>query len=322
MDWDKLRVFQVVAELGSMSLAATRLSESAPTVSRKIDDLERSLGSKLLERSPRGVKLTKAGRQTLKHVEAMADAAFGIQSEITDFDQSAEGVVTLATGDGLGAHWIAPRLPEFHLANPKIELRLNVVSSSPDLLSGEADIAIQFNEPTKQELVSRRLGVLHYMFFASPDYLDTYGSPSSLFELHKHRILFHEGYVEQVERWAPQAKQFRELLDLSLVTNSGAIILSVCSNGGGIAVLPSYVCDLDSNLVPLSIPEVAPIRFWLTYTERIRRLSKGQLVIEWLRKTFDSRKHIWFRDTFFHPDVRDQYTASKPPTLAVQKSEA
>lgn len=318
MDWDKLRVFQVVAELGSMSSAATQMSESAPTISRKIDELERSLGCKLLERSPRGVKLTKAGNKTLKYVEAMADAAFGIESDIADFDQPAEGVVTLATGDGLGAHWIAPRLPAFHLANPKIELRLNVVSSPPDLLTREADISIQFNEPTKQELISRRLGVLHYMFFASPDYIDTYGSPSSMFELHKHRLLFHEGYVEQVERWAPQTKQFRELLDLSLVTNSGSIMLSVCSNGGGIAVLPSYVCDLDSNLIPLSIPEVAPIRFWLTYTERIRRLSRGQLVIDWLRETFDTRKHVWFRDTFYHPDARNQETANAPVPLAVR----
>jgi DNA-binding transcriptional LysR family regulator len=46
LDWDTLRVFRVVAELSSMSAAAVRLGESPPTISRKIDDLERNLGTR------------------------------------------------------------------------------------------------------------------------------------------------------------------------------------------------------------------------------------------------------------------------------------
>ena len=61
LDWDKLKVFSVVAELGSMNAAASRLKETAPTVSRKIDELERTLNARLLYRSPRGVSLTEAG---------------------------------------------------------------------------------------------------------------------------------------------------------------------------------------------------------------------------------------------------------------------
>ena len=305
IDWDKLKVFRIVAELGSMNAAAARLGESAPTISRKIDELERTLNAILLNRSPRGAHLTEAGKKAVRYVDAMADAADRVSAEVSDFDQQAEGRVTVATGDGIGAHWIAPRLPKFHLANPKIELRLRVVDKTPDLLNGEADIAIQFSEPAKHELVARRLGVLHYMFFASPEYLKAYGQPESMFDLSNHRLLFHEGYVQQVDRWAPKTSAFRELLDLALVTNSGAVMMAVCANGGGIAVLPSYVAHLNANLVPLNLAEVAPVQFWMTYTEKIRRLSRGQLVLEWLRQTFDPRTHECFRDTFVHPSSRD-----------------
>ena len=305
LDWDKLKVFRAVAELGSMNAAAGRLGESPPTVSRKIDELERTLNALLLERSPRGVRLTNAGKKVIRYADAMADAADGIKADVSDYGEPIGGTVTLATGDGLGAHWIAPRLPKFHANNPKIELRLHVVNETPDLLSGEADIAIQFNEPSKHELIARQLGVLHYMFFASPEYLNTYGEPSSMFELHKHRLIFHEGYIEQAERWAPKSKEFRDILDLALVTNSGAVMMAVCANGGGIAVLPSYVAELDENLIPLSLPEVAPIRFWLTYTERIRRLPRGQVAIAWLKQAFDRRIHHWFRETYIHPSKRD-----------------
>ncbi len=301
LDWDKLKIFRTVAELGSMNAAAACLGESPPTISRKIDELERSLNVLLLERSPRGVRLTDAGVKVIRYADAMADAADGIKADVADFGELAGGVVTLATGDGLGAHWIAPRLPKFHLNNPKIELRLRVVDDTPDLAGGEADIAIQFSEPAKQELIARQLGVLHYMFFAAPEYLDTYGQPSSMFELHKHRLIFHEGYIQQVDRWAPKSREFRDILDMALVTNSGAVMMAVCSNGGGIAVLPSYVAQLDENLVPLDLPEVAPIRFWLTYTEQIRRLPRGQIAIAWLKQAFDKKVHRWFRETFIHP---------------------
>ena len=302
LDWDKLKVFIVVAELGSMNAAASRLKETAPTVSRKIDDLERSLNARLLYRSPRGVTLTEAGKKALRYAEIMSDAADGLRSDVLDHDLPAEGPVTVCTGDGLAAHWIAPHLPDFHLQNPKIELRL-VTTDSPDaeLLNEKADVAIQFKEPSRPDIVSKRLGILHYVFFASPEYVQNFGQPTSVFDLHNHRCIIHSGYVNQMERWAPKAKEFRDLIDFALVTNSGSVMIEVCANGGGIALLPTYVHDLGKNIVPLNLPEVAPIRFWLTYTERARRIARAQIVIDWLRGLFDQRRHPWFRPSFVMP---------------------
>ncbi|MEO1189985.1 MAG: LysR substrate-binding domain-containing protein, partial [Pseudomonadota bacterium] len=219
-----------------------------------------------------------------------------------------EGPVTLCAGDGLAAHWIAPHLPDFHLQNPKIELRL-VTTDRPDtdLLNDKADIAVQFQEPGgRQDIVSKRLGILHYIFWASPDYVRTFGHPTSVFDLHEHRCIIHSGYVNQMERWAPKAKQFRDLIDFALVTNSGSVMLEVCANGGGIALMPTYVHDLQKNLVPLNLPEVAPIRFWLTYPERVRRLARAQIVIDWLRGLFNQRLTPWFKPNFVHPKSMDK----------------
>jgi len=303
LDWDKLKVFIVVAELGSMNAAASRLKETAPTVSRKIDELERTLNAQLLYRSPRGVTLTEAGRKAVRYAEIMSDAADGLRSDVLDHDVPAEGPVTLCAGDGLAAHWIAPHLADFHRQHPKIELRL-VTTDTPDrdLLNDEADIAIQFAEPGgRQDLVAKRLGILHYMFWASPDYVNTFGHPTSIYNLHEHRCIIHSGYVHQMERWAPKAKFIRDLIDFALVTNSGAVMLEVCANGGGVALMPTYVHDLGKNLVPLGLPEVAPIRFWLTYPERVRRLARAQIVTDWIRGLFNQRMTPWFKPNFVHP---------------------
>ena len=217
-------------------------------------------------------------------------------------DRDVEGRIVLATGDGLRPYWIAPRLPQFQAMNPKVQLRMRVVDRVPDLMEGEADIAIQFTEPKSPEIIGRKLGVLHYMSFASEAYLEEVGQlPNSLFEYYRYKTILHEGYVHQIKRWAPRVAELKKMIDYSLVTNSAAAMIEVCANGGGIAVLPSYLGEVDNRLQPLNLPEIAPIQFWLTYTERVRRLPQGQAVLDWLWTIFDERRIAWFRDAFVHP---------------------
>ena len=307
LDWDSLRVFRVVAELGSMTAAASSLGESTPTVSRKIDDLEKNLGGPLVVRTTRGVQLTALGTMVLSHVKTMEDAADAIRLDAGKQIEMAQGSIRLWMGDGLGTYWVAPRIPEFQSKHPKVRLILNISEQTPDLNNNEADIAIQFNEPSRSDVIARRLGVLHYMAFATQDYLTGRTIPKSLFELYAHRCILHSGYVQQIERWAPKTAEMKQMLDFALVTNSSVVMYEVCRNGGGISILPTYAAMVDPDLIPLDFGELAPIQFWLTYTERVRRSSSGQAVIDWLKSIFDPRTHVWFRETFVNPaDSREE----------------
>lgn len=302
LDWDTLRVFRVVAELSSMSGAAARLGESPPTISRKIDDLEDKLGAKVFVRSPRGVELTRAGKNVLAHVHKMADLAEALHRDTAGAGETVTGPITISTGDGLGPYWIAPRLFQFHRQHPRVQVRMTVSETTPDLHEEEADIAITFVQPRQQdELIAHKLGVQHYVGFASQKYLDEFGKPDSIFDYYKHRCILHTAYVNQVERWAPRMVELRKMVDFAFLTNSGTAIAESCAKGGGIGILPSYMSVIDPRLVPLELPELAPIRFWITYTERVRRLPQGKLVIDWLRKQFELPEAIWFADDFVHP---------------------
>ncbi len=314
LDWDSLRVFRVVAELGSMTAAATSLGESTPTVSRKIDELERRLGGDLFSRSTRGVQLTSMGSTVLRHAKIMEDAADAIRADVRAQVPMAEGLIRLQMGDGLGAYWVAPRLADFQKQHPKVRLHLIISDQTPDLHKDEADICIQFHEPQRSDVIARRLGVLHYMAFTTKAYLGKDHGPKSLFNLQDYQCIFHTGYVNQIERWAPKTADLKNMLDFAIVSNSGVVMLEACRRGGGIAILPTYVSEIEPDLVPLNLGELAPIQFWLTYTERVRRLQSGQAVIEWLKSIVDPRKHVWFRETFVNPlDVRK---AAKSDLLA------
>lgn len=291
-----------------MSAAAARLGESPPTISRKIDELERTLGTQLFVRSTRGVELTIMGKQVLARAETMAEAAELLHREASDGGEVVTGSVTIATGDGLGPYWIAPKLFEFHKLHPRLQVKLMVQDNPPDLHADEADIGIVFAEPHDREIISHRLGTQHYIGFASEAYLKDHGKPESIFEYHKHRSILHTSYVNQVERWAPKMDEMRKMVAFALVTNSGTAIAESCAKGGGIAILPSYMAEIDKRLIPLDLPEIAPIRFWITYTERVRRQPQAKLVIDWLRRIFDSSDAHWFSDEFVHPLQRQQET--------------
>ncbi len=301
IDWDKLRVFSAVAELRSMTAAAKRLGESTPTVSRKIDDLEKTLKCELLVRTTKGVELTEAGRLVVKRTHIINDQTNSIWNDVCGLDIEGSGRLRMAASDGVASHWLTRFLPGLQTKYPGIELEMKIQEGEADLLAGDADLTFSFAEPRHRDLLSIRLGVLHYMFFAAPDYLEKRGRPQSLFDLHGHSCLFHESYINQIDRWASRAVDLRKSLTYSLITNSGTVLREVCAQGGGIALLPSYVAQIDSRLEPLDMPEIAPIQFWLMYTQRMQRLSRGRNLIDWIRQQFDHETHPWFRETFVHP---------------------
>ena len=320
IDWDKLRVFKVVAELGSMTSAAARLRESPPTVSRKIDELEEFLSSKLFTRSTRGMELTETGKTVLRYARQMEESANEVLSKAIGKTDGTEGRITIGSGDGVGPYLIAPRLAEFQTEHPRAQVRMHVKAEEPDLLNDEADISIQFTEPRDPEIISHKLGTLHYIGFASREYLDAQTSqPSSMFEYHQYRCILHESYVQQVERWAPKAHELKKMIDFAFVTNSASAMITLCRRGGGIALLPTYHQDVYPDLVALDMSEVAPIQFWIAYTEQTRRSPLGNLMIEWIKSLFDKQVSPWFTDEFYHPKQRIEAEAEFHESVSVPR---
>lgn len=318
LDWDTLRVFLAVADQSSMSAAAVQLGESPPTVSRKIDELERHLGARVFLRSTRGVVLTETGARVLSYVKAIAEKTRAMRADIKPDAREVVGPITLSTGDGLGPYWIAPKLFELQHNNPKLRIRMVVGEPAPDLHSDDPVIAITFTENRDVDINSHKLGVQHYVAFASRAYLEENGTPQSLLDYHKHRCILHTAYVNQIESWAPRMAELRKMIDFAFITNSGTAMVESCSRGGGIAILPSYMATLNPKLVPLKLPHLAPVKFWMNYTETVRRLPQGQLMIEWLRVVFSQQQSPWFTDHFYDPSEnaseRDAQ-ANQPPAL-------
>jgi DNA-binding transcriptional LysR family regulator len=127
MNWDDLRFVLAAARAGSLTAASRVLGIHQPTVGRRIDSLEKSLGVRLFQRHSQGLTLTEEGRRVVLAAEAMENASrtleFGGKSENT-----ITGTVKLALPPGIAAHVIGPRIHE--LLN-KLPLLKVIVLSSP-----------------------------------------------------------------------------------------------------------------------------------------------------------------------------------------------
>ena len=313
-NWDRLRVFRLVADARSMTSAARALGESTPTVSRRINDLERDLGTKLFLRSKRGVELTAAGKRLQDLVLQMQTLVDDVGTQIAQDDRSAAGAIKLKASDGLGPYWIARHLPEFHRNLPNVQIDLEIGLAEHEVVDREADLAIVYEQPNHPEIISQRLGTLHYICYASRDYIERHGQPTNLYEFKDHKLLMHTDYVHQVERWSKNVKQVKEFIDYSTITNSSTALKTLCEYGGGIAVLPSYVSLIDSNLVPLGLPSAAPIQFWITYTERVRRNPAGMAALDWMLSIFNEADYPHFGSAFLHPN---DIPAIEPKTSSI-----
>ena len=302
LDWDRLKVFQAVAGKGSFNAAAKTLGLSYNKVSKDVEELEYALGHRLFERSHRGLVLSDVGEDILRSARAMADS---VQAIINRANDNEAGQVVICTRDGMASYWLARRLPELLQMQPQARVAFNVLPTTPSLVDAECDISIQFDQPTAANVVAKPLGWLHYIPYAAPRYIARHGEPASMFELQKHHCLRFSAEESRPES-SRSTPAWDAILPSAMETNTGTVLMEACASGAGIAALPSYVSEFNSELVPLTqIKPLATFRFWLAYTERARNTPACEPILRWIRACFDPITYPCFREVYLPPKRPD-----------------
>lgn len=161
LDVKGLSVLQQVAASGSFSAAAEALNYSQPAISQQIAALERQAGTKLVDRTPRGVILTDAGRVLVGHAEAVLERLAAAEAELEAMASVRGGRVRLASFPTAGAALVPPAVRAFHERFPEVELSLTEAEldqSIPMLRGGELDLALVFDfEHVDRSLFDRLL---------------------------------------------------------------------------------------------------------------------------------------------------------------------
>src|ERR671929_607485 len=120
IDVRRMRVLREVAQQGSFSAAAEALSFTQSAISQHVAALERETGAQLVERGPRGVRLTDAGRALVAHAEAILARIEDAEEELAAIAGLRGGRLRLATFPSAGATLVPRALGEFHRPYPDV----------------------------------------------------------------------------------------------------------------------------------------------------------------------------------------------------------
>jgi DNA-binding transcriptional LysR family regulator len=301
LDWNDVRIFLTVAESGSLSGASRILGMTQPTISRRMDDLELRLNARLLIRSPRGVALTPAGEAIHRLAAGMARLGESIVRDLMGKDRDEAGQVTLAAPDGVAAYLIMPFLGDFQRANPQIDLVLDCGVWRGALDLAEPDLTLEYKAQAPADRTSVPIAHVHYAYFASRDYLSTYGKPASFAEITSHRTVRHAAFREQKSTWNTKGVAVRELVGATLLTNSSAAMVEAVRAGAGIGAMPTAICEMYPDLVMLDLDPVAHPTLWLRHHPAAIESRRIQRLVDWLTQVFDPATKPWYRRDFIHP---------------------
>ena len=295
MDWDKLRIFHAVAEAGSFTHAGDRLNLSQSAVSRQISALEEVLRVPLFHRHARGLILTEQGEVLNRTVREVFSKLALTQAFLSESKERAAGKIKITTTTGFGLSWLSPRLHRFLEMHPDIEVTLLLEDADLDLGMREADVAIRLHPPTQPDLVQRHLANFPMPIYASPDYLERYGTPTNLRELAEHQIIGFAGRNLPL----PNVNWMLDLLrneglahrGSRLAINNIAAVANAISAGTGIGSLPLYTAASYSNLVRVLPDQPVPlVEAYFVYPEELRTSKRIAVFRDFLLTEISSLK--------------------------------
>ena len=154
VSWADAQLFLAVAETGSLSAAAKQLRVTQPTVSRRLQDLEQSIGEPLFLRSVEGTSLTSLGERMLGPTRRMAEEAGELERIAAGADDQPRGIVRITAAPGVAYAWLAPFAAKLRKLLPEIRLEVTATVTYVDLARREADLALRFDRPPQRDLVS------------------------------------------------------------------------------------------------------------------------------------------------------------------------
>ncbi|HYZ65002.1 MAG TPA: LysR family transcriptional regulator [Acetobacteraceae bacterium] len=290
------RVFVRVAEVGSFSAVAREVGMTQPAVSRQVSELERHLGTRLVQRSTRHLALTEDGQELAVRARRVLEEVEEAETAIGKRRCSPSGLVHLAAPARFGGVHIAPRVPRLLFRYPELRLELTMSDHPADLIVTGVDLAIRVGDISDTSLVSRRIGSARRLLLASEQYLQARGEPTSPAELTQHECILytrHIGGRENVpHEWMFFGAEGTVTVPVSgrFATDNVEAIRHAIIGGLGLGWVPelSVRDELQSGRLREVLPawRDPPIPVHVVYPSRRNLAARTRVVIDFLVEEF------------------------------------
>lgn len=295
IDPKALVLFAKVVECSGVSPAARLLSIPKATISRAISKLEASLGSRLLERTSRKMRLTESGEAIYRHCQRIADEIEEAKSAIGSIQSVPRGRLRIAVPLTFGRSLLSPVLPKFLVRYPELRVEVELTNRRVDPIEENFDFVIRLGPIPDSSMVAKRLGVVHFVPCASPAYLKAHATPKHPDDLERHAIIDFFGGGERHHWVFTRGEETVEVeVEPRFDANDPILRRDAAVAALGISLLPSWLVEeeVKSGRLQQVLPQWQSTRtndIYALYPNRRSLSSKSRAFMAFLQEEMLSR---------------------------------
>lgn len=292
-DWNDLRYLLAVARHKSTLAAGRALGLSQSTVHRRLAELERRLGQKLVTRYSTGYRLTSFGESVLPAAERVAEAVRVFEQQASDLGRDQVGVVRITCPEPIMYRITQTGLLDrFHARHPNLKVEFVMSDKYLDLARGDADVALRSGDVEDSELIGRKIADSFWAVYASRTYIERHGRPNRVIDLNVHRVI---GLDDTMARHRAATWLRAVAPDAEIVARNNSVLglVYAAKSGIGLAPLPTALGDAEADLVRVlgPIPELA--RSWrLLAHPDVRRTARVSAFFDFIAGEIDTLKPV------------------------------
>jgi DNA-binding transcriptional LysR family regulator len=286
-----MAIFACVAEAKNFSEAARRLGLSKSMVSKEITKLEKSLCTRLVNRTTRKLSLTEAGAAFYEHCARIVQEAEEAELLMARLQGEPRGVLKLTTSVAFGTLQIAPALPEFLAEHPDVAIDLTISDRCFDLAEEGFDLAIRIAREPAPNVVARELAPINRVLCATPGYFEQHGAPRTPADHANHngRVSTHTN-PDSLWRFRVGEDEVAVPVRGNLTLNDDEALWHAVLGGLGIALLPTFIAgqDLQAGRLHAVLTECLPSerRLHALYLSNRHLSAKVRVFIDFLLARF------------------------------------
>lgn len=257
---DDYILFATIIEQESLVRASEYLGMPKATVSRRLANLEATLGQRLLMRTTRRLTLTDFGQEFLDHCRRVAEEVATTQDFVRSQDVQPRGRLRISMPEDYAKNNLSRALATFVESYPEIQLDLDLSSRLVDLIGERFDLAIRMGAlENDSTLVARKIDEQHLGLYASPIYLGIHPAPKHPNDLQRHTSVRMLSDLGLPIAW--QLSRSKEIWEGvppgRIALNSIGVIQQLLLDGAGIGALPDRFAqeDVQMNRLVRILPE-------------------------------------------------------------------
>jgi DNA-binding transcriptional LysR family regulator len=291
---DKLSAMNVFAKVvthGGLAEAGRQLGLTRSAVSKAVMELERTLDTRLLDRTTRRVRPTEAGLAYYERCTEILSAVAETEAEVSRLHAEPRGLLKINAPVSFGVAYLAPAVADFMALYPNLDVQLTVNDRFIDPIEEGFDVTIRIAELTDSSLIARKLAFARRLLVASPDYLARNGRPREPADLARHRCLVY-GHGANAQKWRLRAngKEIAVSVAPRMTSNIGETLRAAALAGQGVAKLPSFIvcADIAAGRLAVLMSEYPPkeLGVYALYAPNRYLPAKTRLLIDHLAERF------------------------------------